>query len=129
MKYFAIIMAFMLTCADLHSMESCSIMSMEEGDTLCLRMSQSIDNNTVYPYPRSIALAPQIGQFGHTLILYSGCDGCTIELRDEDGQTVYSVYVEPGTESIWLPEELAGSFEIRIVRGSLTFVGEIEFVR
>ncbi|MCI5451316.1 hypothetical protein MR532_05605 [bacterium] len=47
-------------------------------------------------------------------------------MRDEDGQTVYSVYVEPGTESIGLPEELAGSFEIRIIRGSLTFVGEIE---
>ena len=126
MKYFAIIMAFMLTCADLHSMESCSIMSMEEGDTLCLRVCQPIDYNQDTPYPRSIARAPQIGQFGHTLLLYSGCDGCTIELRDEDGQTEYSVYVEPGTESIGLPEELAGCFEIRIIRGSLTFVGEIE---
>ena len=41
MKYFAIIMAFMLTCADLHSKESCSIMSMEEGDTLCLRVCRN----------------------------------------------------------------------------------------
>ena len=126
MKYFAIIMAFMLTCADLHSKESCSIMSMEEGDTLNLRISQPYDGNTWNPFPYSIAQAPQIGQFGHTLLLYSGCDGCTIELRDEDGQTEYSVYVEPGTESIGLPEELAGCFEIRIIRGSLTFVGEIE---
>ena len=41
MKYFAIIMAFMLTCADLHSKESCSIMSMEEGGTLCLRVCRN----------------------------------------------------------------------------------------
>ena len=47
MKYFAIIMAFMLTCADLHSMESCSIMSMEEGDTLCLRMSQLLTQASI----------------------------------------------------------------------------------
>ena len=75
---------------------------------------------------RSPVLIPSVSIECHTLLLYSGCDGCTIELRDEDGQTVYSVYVEPGTESIGLPEELAGSFEIRIIRGSLTFVGEIE---
>ena len=61
-------------------------------------------------YPRSPVLIPSVSIEGHTLILYSGCDGCTIELRDEDGQTVYSVYVEPGTESIGPAEELAGCF-------------------
>ena len=59
---------------------------------------------------RSPVLIPSVSIECHTLLLYSGCDGCTIELRDEDGQTVYSVYVEPGTESIGPAEELAGCF-------------------
>ena len=99
------------------------------GEPVSLSIKGIDDDEDVKDRPKSPVLIPSVYIDGHTLLLYRGCDGCTIELCDEDGQTVYSVYVEPGTESIWLPEELAGSFEIRIVRGSLTFVGEIEFVR
>lgn len=62
----------------------------------------------------------------HTLYLYSGCDNTTLELYAEDETLVYSTYIPEGTEQIDLPSDLTGVFELRIIRGSITFVAEIE---
>jgi len=76
--------------------------------------------------PRTPVLIPIVAQDNHTLYLYSGCDNTTIELYDEDETLVYTTYVPEGTEQITLPSSLAGVYELRIIRGSITFVAEIE---
>ena len=80
------------------------------GEPVSLSIKGIDDDEDVKDRPKSPVLIPSVYIDGHTLLLYRGCDGCTIELCDEDGQTVYSVYVEPGTESIGPAEELAGCF-------------------
>ena len=76
--------------------------------------------------PRTPVQVPVVSQSGHTLYIYSGCDNTTIELLDVNGQVVYTADVAEGTETLTLPASLTGTFELRIIRGSFTFVGEID---
>ena len=76
--------------------------------------------------PRTPVLIPYVALDNHTLYLYSGCDNTTLELYDEDETLVYNTNIPEGTEQITLPNDLTGVFELRIIRGSITFVAEIE---
>lgn len=77
-------------------------------------------------YPKSPIQIPAIAIDGHTLYVIDGCDGVEIELVGENGLVVYSDIVAEGEDTIVLPATLTGTYEIRIIRGSFTFVGEIE---
>ena len=77
-------------------------------------------------FPKSPIRIPTVAQDNHTLYLYSGCDNTTLELYAEDETLVYTTYIPEGTEQITLPSDLTGMFELRIIRGSITFVAEIE---
>lgn len=127
-KRFYVILITLLVCgtSNLYGMDYSNGVTMEASDTLSLRLGIAIDENAGHPFPHSIVKKPQIMFDGHTLYLISGCDNTTIVLRDEDGQTVYTEFITPGTESVELPENLSGTYEIRIIRGSITFVGEID---
>ena len=78
------------------------------------------------PNPKSPVQMPTIVQEGYTLYIISGCTGATLILRDEYETEVYSTLITDETDEITLPSTLSGTYEIRLVRGSLTFVGEIE---
>ena len=78
------------------------------------------------PNPKSPILMPTVVQNGHTLYFYYGCDNTTLNLLDEDDEVVYTTEIDEGTTMLVLPEWLEGTFEIQIIRGSYTFVGEIE---
>lgn len=78
-----------------------------------------------YKYPKLPLLIPSIALDDHTLYLYRGCDNTTIELVDENDMVVFSTLVAEGTETIELPASLTGTYEIRIIRGGITFVGEV----
>lgn len=69
---------------------------------------------------------PELAIDGHTLYFYYGCDNTTLNLVDEDDEIVYTTEIDEGTTMLVLPEWLEGTFEIQIVSGSYTFVGEIE---
>ena len=62
---------------------------------------------------------------GYTLTAGNGTLGSTIQILDEDGNVVFStyIYVEGDIE---LPATLAGTYTIEVIRGSQTFVGEID---
>ena len=98
------------------------------GDTTSVRPLPilNIDETKTHPIPHVPVRVPTLYICGHTLILGSGCDNTTFELYAEDETLVYSTYVPEGTEHIDLPSDLTGVFELRIVRGSITFVAEIE---
>ena len=78
------------------------------------------------PRPKSPVLMPTIIQDGYTLYIISGCAGSTLQLLDEFETVVYSTTITDETEEITLPSTLSGTYEIRLIRGSLTFGGEIE---
>ena len=105
-KRFYVILTTLLVCgtSNLYGMDYSNGVTMEASDTLSLRLGIAIDENTGHPFPHSIVKKPQIMFDGHTLYLISGCDNTTIVLRDEDGQTVYTEFITPETESVELPE-------------------------
>ena len=78
------------------------------------------------PNPKSPVQMPTVVQDGYNLYIISGCAGATLILRDEYETEVYSTIITDETGEITLPSTLSGMYEIRIVRGTQTFVGEIE---
>ena len=76
--------------------------------------------------PKSPVQMPTVMQDGYTLYVISGCAGATLILRDEYETEVYSILITDETDEITLPSTLSGTYEIRLIRGSITFVGEIE---
>ena len=54
------------------------------------------------------------------------CDGCTLQLVDEDDEIVYSVVLPNGTTEWELPDGLLGEYKLQIIRGRLCFYGWIE---
>ena len=78
------------------------------------------------PRPKSPVQMPTVVQDGYTLYIISGCSGATLILRDEYETEVYFTQITDETDEIILPTTLSGTYEIRLIRGSNTFVGEIE---
>ena len=76
--------------------------------------------------PKSPVQMPTVVQDGYTLYITSGYAGATLILRDEYETEVYRTAITDETDEITLPSTLSGTYEIRLIRGSLTFVGEIE---
>ena len=66
-----------------------------------------------------------ITQDDYTLTMPAFEDDFTLELLDEDGVVVYSVYVPAGTTQIVLPSTLSGDFELRLVADTYYYRGYI----
>ena len=70
-----------------------------------------LGNGQTYAPPRPWYII----QDDYTLTMPAFEDDFTLELLDEDGVVVYSVYVPAGTTLIVLPSTLSGDFELRLV--------------
>ena len=68
---------------------------------------------------------PEVSLDGHTLYFFTPCDGCTLNLVDENDVVVYTLVIPAGTTSLALPATLSGNFELQIIRGNYCFWGEI----
>lgn len=75
--------------------------------------------------PRTPIEIPEVYIDGYTLTFETSCIGCPITLVDEEDNIVYTTYVDE-TGTVELPTTLTGVFELQLIRGSITFVGEIE---
>lgn len=64
-------------------------------------------------------------QDDYTLTMPAFEDDFTLELLDEDGVVVYSVYVPAGTTQVVLPSTLSGDFELRLVADTYYYRGYI----
>ena len=69
---------------------------------------------------------PTVFLDGNTLYFDTPCDGCTLQLVDEDDFVVYSVTIPAGSTEWELPETLSGEFVLQIIRGRYCFYGWIE---
>ena len=75
---------------------------------------------------RMPAAMPEFYLDGYTLTAGSYTVGSTIELKDEDGEVVFTSYIYSEGDTIVLPSTLSGTYTIEVTRGDITFVGEIE---
>ena len=76
-------------------------------------------------HPKSPVDIPTVSLDGHTLYFFTPCDGCTLNLVDENDVVVYTLVIPAGTTSLVLPATLSGNFELQIIRGNYCFWGEI----
>lgn len=83
--------------------------------------NKSSQNNGI---PRSPICHPSLFIEDHTLSFSNSCVGFTLELVQDDA-IVYT-YLINSTDDLILPSYLSGTYQIRLVGGSFTFVGEIE---
>lgn len=75
--------------------------------------------------PRSPILSPVFYLDGYTLTAADNTLGSTVMLLDEDDNVVFTTYVSIEGD-IQLPTTLSGTYTIEVVRGGITFIGEIE---
>ena len=74
---------------------------------------------------RSPILTPVFYLDGYTLTAADNTLGSTVMLLDEDDNVVFTTYVSIEGD-IQLPTTLSGTYTIEVVRGGITFIGEIE---
>lgn len=67
-----------------------------------------------------------ITQDGNVLTMSATPCDYTLNLYDEDGEVVYSVFVPAGTTMIVLPSTLSGSFELRFETDTYYYYGYID---
>ena len=75
--------------------------------------------------PKSPVLAPTVYLDGNVLTFETPCDGCTLQLVDEDDDVVYTIVIPAGTTSLILPSYLEGTFELQIIDGDWLFYADI----
>ena len=75
--------------------------------------------------PKAPVQVPSVSLDDHTLYFFTPCDGCTLNLVDENDVVVYTIVIPAGTTSLVLPATLSGNFELQIIRGNYCFWGEI----
>ncbi len=87
------------------------------------------DDPTKYDEPirRGPVAIPSIYIDGYTLQFETPCDGCTLQLVNEDGDVEYTIVIPEDTTSITLPSYLSGEYELQIIRGQFCFYGYVEF--
>ncbi len=75
--------------------------------------------------PRSPIAPIYFDQDGKTLTFDESCVGCPITLLDENGDIVFTSFVDENG-IVELPSDLIGTFVLQLTRANITFEGEIE---
>lgn len=95
------------------------------GDNNPIILNPIPTNPTDGGNPRSPILTPVFYLDGYTLTAADYTLGSTVMLLDEDDNVVFTTYVSIEGD-IQLPTTLSGTYTIEVVRGGITFIGEIE---
>lgn len=77
--------------------------------------------------PKSPIEPPSISLDNHTLYFDTPCDGCTLNIVDENDLVVYTLVIPMGTTSLVLPSTLSGEYELQIISGYYCFWGVVSF--
>ena len=76
--------------------------------------------------PKSPTQVPLVSIDNHTIYLYDVDYDLTLEILDEEEQTVYTVFIAANTASIVLPSSLQGDYWLVLYPGSsICYVGEV----
>ena len=78
------------------------------------------------PINRSPVMAPTLCIEDHTIYFITPCDGCLLQLLNEDGEVELAIEIPEESETVTLPFYLEGEYELQIIRGNFCFFGFIE---
>ena len=95
------------------------------ADSIIVDLHWGDPDGITNPIPKAPVQVPSVSLDDHTLYFFTPCDGCTLNLVDENDVVVYTLVIPAGTTSLVLPATLSGNFELQIIRGSYCFWGEI----
>ena len=82
--------------------------------------------HTTGPIKRSPVMVPSVSIEDHTLYFDTPCDGCMLQLLNEDGEVEFAIEIPEESETLTLPFYLEGEYELQIIRGNFCFFGFIE---
>ena len=136
-KSFSLLGLFLSTSLICTAQESEDLVKLEFGSTeqavLNGEPSQSISDelvlqvriynpiNPTRPIKRSPVSIPSLSLDDHILSFNTSCDGCTLQLVNEEGETDYSIIIPENTSIITLPLNLSGEYELQLVSGEYCF--------
>ena len=112
---------FVLACAVAPSFSESG-----NGDPVPLTVkpvNPDIENNPPAKGPIHI---PTVYLEDNVLTFDESLEGCTVRLLDEGETVVFSDFIEENQTSLAFPSNLSGTYELQIIRGSITFYCEIE---
>lgn len=126
-----IISLFMLCCISYTTSMATSILPSGNGTIQTLVLNcHTIDHSVVNDeHPRVPVRVPIIyfDLDSNSLYFENPCYECTLELVIPDTDTVVYTYSIPdGDDTVQLPNNLSGTYELHIHRGNYCFWGEIE---
>ena len=117
-KFYAIIVMLSMTMLS----SSVNAMRMDVVDMQISFIDPSLENLS---HPKSPVVPPSISLDDHTLYFDTPCDGCTLNIVDENNLVVYTMVIPSGTTSLVLPSTLSGKYELQLIRGNYLFWGVI----
>lgn len=100
--------------------------SQQDPEVVILHIKHINPAQTTGPIKRSPAMAPSVSLEDHTLYFNTPCDGCTLQLINEDGGVEVDVVIPEDTTTLTLPFYLEGEFLIQIIRGQYCFYTYVE---
>ena len=100
--------------------------SQQDPEVVILHIKTENPIQATGPIRRWPAMAPSVSLEDHTLYFNTPCDGCTLQLINEDGDVEVDVVIPEDTTTLTLPFYLEGEFLIQIIRGRYCFYGFIE---
>ena len=87
---------------------------------------QKIDNNPIgHSAPQSPIMPPTVYIEDYTLTFTAGHPDYVLNIKDEDGNVVYSTVVTSSQTTVVLPSTLSGDYVIELVMGNWLFTGSI----
>lgn len=72
------------------------------------------------------SMPPSVYLIDNELYFDTPCDGCTLNIVDENDVVVYTLVIPAGTTSLVLPSTLLGEYELQIICGYYLFYGKID---
>jgi len=101
----------------------------EEQDEVILELEFSFGDNsgTHNPLPKAPIRMPKVYKQGCKLSFLTSCNGCNLQLVNEEDEIEYSIIIPSNTNTVELPSYLSGEYRIEIIRGRFIFWGIISF--
>lgn len=96
------------------------------GDPIPFNTGYVDPTSSETPRPKSPVLAPTVYIDGNVLTFETPCDGCVLQLVDEEDDVVYSIVIPAGTTTLVLPATLEGTYELQIIDGEWMFYADIQ---
>lgn len=100
---------------------SAATLTFEEGIPFSVRFEDPTTEET--PIRKAPVVIPSVSICGHTLLFATSCEGCALRLINAERDVEYTTVVT--SETLLLPLDLQGEYEIQILCGHLCFYGYI----